>query len=220
MNNVPRPKILIVEDEAVIAMEIEMRLGRMGYEVIGNAATGEKALALAEINRPDLALMDINLVGPVDGVETAARLRGRFGIPVVFLTAYSDDATIERATQAVPLGYLTKPFSDRDVRAAIEVALYKHATDQELKRYREQLEKTISDLRAAQDEVKTLKELLPVCASCKNIRDDEGYWSAVDTYIVKHGLAAVSHSICPDCIRKLYPELAEDVIARTEERQT
>ena len=68
MNSIPRPRILIVEDEAVIAMEIEMRLGKMGYEIIGNAATGEKALAIAEASRPDLALMDINLVGPRDGV--------------------------------------------------------------------------------------------------------------------------------------------------------
>lgn len=209
-----RPKILIVEDEAVIAMEIEMRLEKMGYEITGHAATGEKALALAEASRPDLALMDINLVGPQDGVETAAQLRARFDIPVVFLTAYSDDATIRRATVTGPLGYLTKPFSDRDLRAAIEVALFKHATDRELQLYREQLEKTISELRAAQDEVKTLKALLPVCASCKQIRDDEGYWSTVDAYVVKQGLGAVTHSICPDCIRKLYPDIAEKVISR------
>jgi CheY-like chemotaxis protein len=217
MKSTPLPRILIVEDEAVIAMEIEMRLGKMGYEIIGNAATGEKALALAEHSRPDLALMDINIVGSLDGVETAARLRERFDIPVVFLTAYSDDATIQRATAAGPLGYLTKPFSDRDVRAAIEVALYKHSTDQELHRYREQLEKTIADLRAAQDEVKTLKGLLPVCASCKQVRDDEGYWSAVDSYIVKQGLGMVTHCLCPNCIRKLYPEIAEEVIGRTGE---
>ncbi len=209
------PRILIVEDEAVIAMEIEMRLTKMGYEIVGNAATGEKALALAERERPDLALMDINIVGSIDGVETAARLRTRFDIPVVFLTAYSDDATIDRATAAGPLGYLTKPFSDRDVRAAIEVALYKHATDLELKAYREQLEKTIRDLRAAQEEVKTLKGLLPVCASCKQVRDDEGYWSAVDAYIIKQGLGTVTHCLCPNCIRKLYPEIAESVLADT-----
>ncbi|MEO6785327.1 MAG: response regulator [Chthoniobacteraceae bacterium] len=215
MNSIPRPKILIVEDEAVIAMEIEMRLAKMGCEIVGNAATGDKALAIAEGSRPDLVLMDINLVGSLDGVETAARLRARFDIPVVFLTAYSDDATIRRAAVSGPLGYLTKPFSDRDVRAAIEVALYKHATDRELQRQRGELEKTVGELRAALDEVKTLKALLPVCASCKQIRDDEGYWSAVDTYVVKHGLGSVSHSICPDCIRRLYPEIAEKVIADT-----
>lgn len=214
MDSKSRPKILVVEDEAVIAMEIEMRLAKMGYEIIGHAATGEKALALAEANRPELALMDINLVGPMDGVETAAQLRGRFDIPVVFLTAYSDDATIRRATVSGPLGYLTKPFSDRDLRAAIEVALYKHAADQELQRYREELEKTVIELRAALDEVKTLKSLLPVCSSCKKIRDDEGYWSAVDAYVVQQGLSAVTHSICPECIRKLYPDIAEKVISR------
>jgi len=73
MNTKPCPKVLVVEDEAVIAMEIEMRLGKMGYEIVGPAATGERALALAEASRPDLALMDINLVGPQDGVDTAAQ---------------------------------------------------------------------------------------------------------------------------------------------------
>jgi CheY-like chemotaxis protein len=201
-------RILIVEDEAAIAMEIEIRLTRMGYSTIGPTATGEKALLLAESNRPHLALMDINLAGDLDGIETASRLRGRHDIPSVFLTAYSDDLTIQRASGSGPLGYLTKPFSDRDLHAAIEVALYKHKTDRELQVYREQLERTVAELRTAISEVKTLQALLPVCASCKRIRDDQGYWSAVDTYVVSQGLGAVTHGICPECIRKLYPNLA------------
>ena len=209
----PSPKkILVVEDEAVIAMEIESRLGKMGYEVVGVAATGEKALSLAAATHPDLALMDIHLVGPLDGVATAEQLRASFDIPIVFLTAYGDDATIRRATATGPLGYLTKPFSDRDVHAAIEVALYKHTAEREMKRYREELEKMVLELGTALNEVKTLKALLPVCAGCKKVRDDDGYWSAVDEYITKQGLAKITHSMCPDCIRKYYPELAEHII--------
>lgn len=214
MNPTVRPshKILVVEDEAVIAMEIETRLMKMDYEVIGPVATGERALSLASAAHPDLALMDINILGPQDGVEIAALLRERHGIPVIFLSAYSDDATIQRAAVTGPLGYLTKPFSDRDVRAAIEVALYKQSTDRELARYREQLERTVIELRAALREVKTLKALLPVCASCKKIRDDDGYWSAVDTYVIDQGLGEVSHGICPDCILKLYPEVHQTMM--------
>ncbi|MBI3416864.1 MAG: response regulator [Verrucomicrobia bacterium] len=208
----PRHKILVVEDEAVIAMEIEMRLAKLDYEVIGPAATGEKALSLAASDRPNLALMDINIVGPQDGVATAGQLRELFEIPVIFLTAYADDASIHRAAVSGPMGYLTKPFSDRDLHAAIEVALYKHATDREIRRYREQLEKTVGELRAALAQVKTLKALLPICASCMKIRDDNGNWDSVDAYIIKEGLGQVTHSICPACIRKLYPEDAERIL--------
>lgn len=202
-----RQRILVVEDEAPIAMEIELRLSKMGYEVIGPVATGEKALALAAQAPPDLTLMDIHLSGAMDGIQTAAMLRTQHQIPIVYLSAYSDDATLQRATTTSPSGYLTKPFSDRDLHAAIELALYKHATDCELRRYREQLEKTVEELRAALAEVKTLKSLLPVCASCKRIRDDAGYWSAVDTYVINEGLGEVTHGICPDCAQKLYPKL-------------
>ncbi len=199
------PRILIVEDEAVIAMEIEMRLIKLGYEVTGLAASGERAIQLAAEDEPNIALMDINLSGPLDGIQTATELRKTHDIPIVFLTAYSDTATIERACVTAPLGYLTKPFSDRDVHAAIEVALYRHALDRELLRSRQESERLVEQLRLALSEVKTLKELLPVCASCKKIRDDEGYWSSVDSYLVRHGLSAVTHSICPDCMKLLYP---------------
>lgn len=210
--------ILIVEDEAPIAMEIEIRLAKMGYSTLGPAATGEKALLLAESNHPRLALMDINLAGDLDGIETATRLRDRYDIPSVFLTAYSDDTTIQRASVSGPLGYLTKPFSDRDLHAAIEVALYKHQTDRELQLYREKLERTVAELRVAISEVKTLQALLPVCASCKRIRDDQGYWSAVDTYVVSQGLGAVTHGICPECIQKLYPTIADKMAANKKSR--
>lgn len=216
----PKPcLILIVEDEAPIAMEIEIRLAKMGYSTLGPAGTGEKALLLAESTHPSLALMDINLAGDLDGIETATRLRDRHDIPSVFLTAYSDDQTIQRASATGPLGYLTKPFSDRDLRAAIEVAIYKHQTDRELQLYREKLEHTVAELRAAISEVKTLQALLPVCANCKRIRDDRGYWSAVDTYVVSQGLGEVTHGICPECIRQLYPNIADKIAGSKKQPQ-
>lgn len=123
------PLILIVEDEAVIALDLKLELQDMGYRVAGPARTGEQALALAAQEQPALVLMDIRIQGALDGVETAARL-GRSGEPpVIFLTSHSDDETVARAAQTAPYGFLTKPFQARELRAAIEVALARAALE-------------------------------------------------------------------------------------------
>jgi PAS domain S-box-containing protein len=128
------PRILIVEDEAIVAMDIESRLLLMGYEVAGTAPTGEEALVVAEERRPDLILMDIRLEGMMDGVAAAGRIRDRFRLPVVFLTAYSENSTLERAKGADPFGYILKPFEDRELKTIIEMALYKHRAEEEILR--------------------------------------------------------------------------------------
>jgi hypothetical protein len=119
-------RILIVEDEGVIALELAQDLRACGYEVAGTASEGEPALQLAAREQPDLALMDISLKGPIDGVETACRMREARDLPVVFLTAYGDPATLERAQQAGPYGYLIKPYRFEELRAVIETALRRH----------------------------------------------------------------------------------------------
>ncbi len=126
--------ILIVEDERIVSREIFLRLQSLGYEPTGRAATGEQALAMAEKQRPDLVLMDIRLQGEMDGIAAACALRARFHIPVVFLTAYSEDDTLERAKLAEPYGYLLKPFDDRELKSTIEIALYKHKAEEEIRR--------------------------------------------------------------------------------------
>jgi PAS domain S-box-containing protein len=127
-------RILVVEDEAIVAMDIESRLAGMGYSLAGRAVSGEQALALAETERPDLVLMDIRLQGEMDGIEAAREIHQRFRIPVIFLTAYSEETTLERAKLAEPFGYILKPFDDRELKSAIEIALYKHRTEEELHR--------------------------------------------------------------------------------------
>jgi CheY-like chemotaxis protein len=116
-------RILIVEDEAIVAMDIEERLAAMGYAVAGHASTGEQALALVEMHHPDLVLMDISLQGSMDGITAADEIRRRFHVPVIFLTAYSEDTTLERAKLAEPFGFILKPFDDRELKSAIEIAL-------------------------------------------------------------------------------------------------
>ncbi|MDR3568336.1 MAG: PAS domain S-box protein [Syntrophobacteraceae bacterium] len=127
-------RILVVEDEAIVTMEIEQRLTAMGYLVAAVASSGEQALRLAGEKRPDLVLMDIGLDGDMDGISAAEKIRSRFHVPTIFLTAYSEDSTLERAKRAEPCGFLLKPFDDRELKAAIEIALHKHRTEEELRR--------------------------------------------------------------------------------------
>lgn len=122
-------KILIVEDEAVVSLDITRRLEKMGYNVMGRLASGEEALELVQQERPDLVLMDINLQGEIDGIETANQLYQNYNIPVIYLTAYAGESTLERAKETKPYGYILKPFKERELRATIEVALSRHQTE-------------------------------------------------------------------------------------------
>ncbi len=117
--------ILIVEDEAVVALDLKMQLEDLGYQVVGIADDAEQAMALATKHKPSLALMDIQLKGSVDGVAVAGQLRQRMDLPVIFLTSFSDAQTVRRAAETAPYGYLTKPFQIKEVAAGVEVALTK-----------------------------------------------------------------------------------------------
>lgn len=122
-------KILIIEDEAVVSLDITRRLEKMGYEVMGRLASGEEALELVQQDPPDLVLMDINLQGEIDGIETANKLYQNHNIPVIYLTAYAGESTLERAKESKPYGYILKPFKERELRATIEIALSRHQTE-------------------------------------------------------------------------------------------
>lgn len=204
--NSAAPRILVVEDEAVIAMDIEDRLERMGYDVVGNAANGDRAIKLAEHDEPDLTLMDIHIRGDRDGIEIAAIFASDFDIPCVFLTAYSDEATIQRAIRTQANGYLLKPFQDREMRATIELALFKHKTERQLTEYRTAIEEKVAKLEQALKDVRQLKELLPICAWCMNIRREDGYWEEVSRYISSHSNTRFTHGICGSCLDKVNTE--------------
>ncbi len=136
--------ILIIEDERIVAQDIQYCLKARGYHVDGIASSGEEAIEKAKLSCPDLALMDIGLKGEMDGIEAAEVLRREFGIPVIYLTAYADEGTLERAKITSPFGYILKPFNERELSSTIEMALYKNRMDQELKaseeRYRHLVE--------------------------------------------------------------------------------
>ena len=119
-------KILVVEDEVIVAEDIGFRLKKLGYIVTATVASGEEAIEKIAENRPDLVLMDIVLKGDMDGVTAAEKIRNRVDIPTVFLTAYADDQTLQRAKLTNPFGYIIKPFQQNDLRVAIEIALHRH----------------------------------------------------------------------------------------------
>ena len=326
-------RILVVEDESIVALHIKSTLESAGYTVPALASSGEEAIQRAADTHPDLVLMDIKLRGPMDGIQAAEQIRTRFNIPVIYLTAFADEATLQRAKITEPFGYLLKPFEEPELQISIEMALHKHQMErrlQESKRWlattlrsigdaviatdaagrikfmnpmaealtgwsqsealgehlsqvfdivseqgdsstrdpvskaiqegvtvhlahhllitrngkevpigdnaapirdevgniigavlvfrdiseRVQAEKAreelITELQEALAQVKTLSGLLPICASCKKIRNDQGYWQQVEDYIREHSEAEFSHGLCPDCARKLYPELYND----------
>ncbi len=126
-------KILVVEDEGIVSLEIQALLKNFGYTVAGAAASGEAAIELAAQTRPDLILMDIRLKGKLNGIMAADHIQSNFDIPVIYLTAYADEDTLKQAKITGPFGYLLKPFEERELYGAIEMALYKHHLEGRLK---------------------------------------------------------------------------------------
>jgi two-component system, cell cycle sensor histidine kinase and response regulator CckA len=127
-------RILIVEDEALVALDLRQALEEFGLEVVGMAASADDALAVVENAQPDLALMDINIRGTINGIQTARILHDPFGVPAVFLTSYGDDMTMEKATRESPYGYLLKPFNPRELKATLQIALNNARVDSDLRR--------------------------------------------------------------------------------------
>jgi signal transduction histidine kinase len=136
-------RILIVEDERIVAFNLQQRLAHMGYDVPAVAASGAESLSLVQEMRPDLVLMDIHIEGSMDGIEVASELKKHHAVPVIYLTAYSEDATLERARQTRPYGYLIKPFSERELHATIQMALERHSAEEALVRSQRQLQQAL-----------------------------------------------------------------------------
>lgn len=197
----PTPvRILIVEDVRGVVAVLEAALRAQGYEVVGQAADGFAALELARSADPDLVFMDISLEGEVDGVEAARAIRAEVDVPIVFLTSHVDEETLDRARTVEPHGYLVKPLEPRMLRPTIEMALHKHRMEVERRELTEQLQ-------AALEEVKQLQGLLPVCAWCRRVRDDEGYWDTLEGYLSKRLSTQYTHGMCQECADKYLAEL-------------
>ena len=176
--------ILIVEDEAIVAADLAKKLELLGYKVAGIAAKGEEALEMVRRLRPELVLMDIQLNGPLDGIQTAEEIRRRQDLPLVYLTAHSDTTTLSRAKLTGPFGYILKPFEERDLAVQIELALYKHQTERQLREQREWLRVTltsIGDAVIATDAEGRVSFINPVAESLTGWKAEE----AIDRHIAE-----------------------------------
>jgi signal transduction histidine kinase len=155
--SVTKTKIMVVEDERIVALNLKQRLLRLGYDVTAVLTSGQQALAAIKSSPPDIVLMDIHIDGDIDGIETASRIPPELHVPVVYLTAYSEEATLERARQTRPYGYLLKPFSERELHATMQMVLERRRADSSLRESARALE-TAVDSKAAQ--LETANQLL------------------------------------------------------------
>ncbi|MEQ1859164.1 MAG: response regulator [Chthoniobacteraceae bacterium] len=185
-------RILVIEDEAITALDLKRELIALGFDVVGVEDNAHDAVRAAETLRPDLVLMDIQLAGGTDGITAASVIRGNGNIPVVFITAHSDRATLSRALAASPFGYVLKPFQVRELEVGIELALYKHAKEIEVRAL-------VQDLETALANVRQLTGLVAICSACKKIRGADGCWQPLESFLSEHTGAKFSHGLCPDC---------------------
>jgi PAS domain S-box-containing protein len=169
-------KILIVEDEGIVAMDIKNRLLSLGYAVPAVVFSGEEAIEKAAETQPDLVLMDIRLKGEINGIEAAEQIRDRFHIPVVYLTAYANGETLQRAKVTEPFGYILKPFEERELYSNIEIALYRHKMEKRLKEREEWLSiilKSIGDAVIATDDKGVITFMNPVAQDLTGWKEEE-----------------------------------------------
>jgi AmiR/NasT family two-component response regulator len=218
-------RILITEDDALINEGIANQLTRLGYAVVGRAYDGPRAVQLAAQTGPDLVLMDLQMIDPITGREdpraglkAAEALQAQRPVGVVLLTAHESPDLIAQANRAGVSAYLVKPARDNDLDRTIAIARARFQDLLELRRLASELQRRNQELQAALAKVKTLNGLLPICAACKKIRDDRGYWRQVEQYVSEHSEATFTHGICPSCCQKLYPELYDQMRANGMER--
>jgi PAS domain S-box-containing protein len=181
-------RILIVEDEAITALDLQNRLQRASYDVLSVATTGQEAIEQVADTCPDLVLMDIRLKGGMDGIAAAQAIRERFDVPIVYLTAHADGETVERAKLTEPQGYLVKPFGEEEVRTTIEIALHKHEMQKRLEESEAWLSTTlrsIGDAVIATDSGGRIKFVNPVAESLTGWKEEEALGQeATEVFVV------------------------------------
>lgn len=195
-----KTNVLVVEDESIVSKDIQQSLKKLGYNVVGAASTGEKAIDLAHAENPDIILMDIMLKGNITGIETSEKIKEDLNIPIIFLTAYADEATLSKAKVTEPYGYIIKPFKEIDLHTSIEMALYKHKKEKEVVKER--------DLLYSLVEGKESKDFVFVKSNSRLIKlrtNDIYYVEALKDYVVINTLSTryTIHSTMKDIEKKL-----------------
>ncbi|RPJ58432.1 MAG: response regulator [Dehalococcoidia bacterium] len=209
-------RVLIVEDDSLVCEMIEGLLEDIKYTVVGKATDGRRALELAQALRPDVVLMDIEMPH-MNGLEATRHIYECCPTPVVILTAYENSELLAQASAAGVGAYLVKPPNKRQVERALVIAMARFNDLMTLRQLNEELQTRNQELQTALAQVKTLSGLLPICSSCKKIRNDQGYWQQVEIYIAEHSEAEFSHGLCSDCMLKLYPDTYEKSLQRKQD---
>lgn len=196
----PKTNVLVVEDESIVSKDIQHSLKKLGYNVVGAASTGERAFELATSEKPDIILMDIMLKGDMNGIDTAQRVKEELQIPVIYLTAYADESTLEKAKVTEPYGYIIKPFKEVDLHTSIEMALYKFSKEKEVLKAR--------DLFYSLIENKDSKDFIFVKSKSRLVKiktSDIYFVEALKDYVVINTLDSryTIHSTMKDIVAKL-----------------
>ena len=195
-----KTNILIVEDESIVAKDIQHSLKKLGYTVVGICSTGEDAIKTAEDVKPDLVLMDIMLKGEMSGIEAAGQIREKFNIPIIYLTAYADESTLSKAKVSEPYGYIIKPFKEIDLHTSIEMAIYKHEKETDVKKERDFLYSIVEN--------KESKDIIFVKSNSRLVKvktSDIYFVEALKDYVVINTNTAryTIHSTMKDIEKKL-----------------
>jgi len=195
--------ILIVEDEVIIAKDMTLTLSKLGYNVLGHCISGEEALPMAGETHPDIVLMDIMMKGEMTGIEAAKEIHDKYNIPVVFITAYSDEDTINRANTSSPFGYIVKPFKANDLRATIETALARYTEEQQLKRENDMLYKLAKpDNKKNILFVKTDSKLIKLRVSdimyIEALKDYVNIFTVDNKFVIRSTMKGIQDKLPPD----------------------
>jgi len=206
MTSAARMRILIADDDLTSRTVLTSVLQKLDYDVTA-LPDGQSAWeALQQDDAPRLAILDWLMPG-IDGVELCRRIRSRETDQppyLILLTTRAEKKDISEGLNSGANDYLTKPFDLSELRARLAVGARMIALQ-------DRLFSKILELRDALEQIKTLRGIVPICSSCKKIRDDKGYWSQVEAYISRHSDATFSHGICPDCLQRLYPDIANEI---------
>ncbi len=197
-------RILIAEDDPTSRQILAAMLKKWGYETILTSDGNEAWEALQAEDAPRFAILDWMMPG-LEGPELCRRIRKQSSTTpsyILLLTARTEKEDIAAGLEAGADDYVTKPFDRNELHARVEVG-------RRMLDLQSILADRVAELELALDHVKTLKGIVPICCNCKNIRDDKGFWSQVEKYVSSRSEAEFSHGICPKCVRKLYPEVAD-----------
>jgi DNA-binding LytR/AlgR family response regulator len=195
-----KTNILVVEDESIVAKDIQHSLKKLGYIVVGICSTGEDAIKVTEEVKPDLILMDIMLKGDMSGIDAATHIREKYNIPVIYLTAYADESTLSKAKVSEPYGYIIKPFKEIDLHTSIEMAIYKHSKETNVRKERDFLYSIVEN--------KESKDIIFVKSNSRLVKvktSDIYFVEALKDYVVINTASAryTIHSTMKDIEKKL-----------------